>query len=112
MAKNDKTLLNNFQMSYAELFVKIKQVLFTHFQNKIKQELHEDIVWCVRIREHSSGFRNVKNSTSNFPQIVQICCREKYQYKNNENFKAFCIIRKRQQSTSSNNLLVVYCFPE
>ena len=44
MAKNDKTLLNNFQMSYDELFVKIKQVLITHFQNKIKQELHEDIV--------------------------------------------------------------------
>ena len=88
-------------MSYDELFAKVKQVLIRHFENKIKQELHKCIVQFARIRGHSSSFKNVKNLTSNFRQIVQICCREKYQYKNNENFKAFCIILKHQQSTSS-----------
>ena len=53
---------------------------------------------CFRIEPHSSRLINVKNSTSNFRQFVQICCREKEREENNGNCKAFCFTRKRSKS--------------
>ena len=31
---------------------------------------------CVRIELHTPSLKNVENSTSNFYQLAQICCRE------------------------------------
>ena len=51
-------------------------------------------VQCVRIEPHSSSLTNVENSSSNFRQSVQICCRGEQKEEGNGNCKAFCVTRK------------------
>ena len=41
-----------------------------------QQSLYKDIFQCVRIRPHSPTLTNLENSTGDFRQSAQICCRE------------------------------------
>ena len=46
------------------------------------------------LRPCSSNLTNLENSTSNFCQSVQICCREEQKEENNGYWKAFYVTRK------------------
>ena len=46
------------------------------------------------LRPGSSNLTNLENSTRNFCQSVQTCCREEQKEENNGNCKAFYVTRK------------------
>ena len=71
--------------------------VFTHEISDWNDICHITFLKCVRIDSHSPSLTNVENSTSNFRQSVQICCREEQKEENNGNWKAFGVTRKRKK---------------
>ena len=65
----------------------------------------------VQIKPHPSSLTNIENSTSNFCQSVQICCREKGKEENNGNCKAFCVTHKCNKLSFSEDQWLVYLKP-
>ena len=56
-----------------------------------------NVFQLVRIKPHWPGLTNVENSTSNFRQSFQICCREEEREGNNAICKGFRTTRKRNK---------------
>ena len=73
--------------------------ILSHTKVEIRINIcHIKFFQCVRFKPRSSSSTNVENSTSNFRQSVQICCREAQKEENNGNCQAFCVTRKRNKS--------------